>query len=53
MKQKGRPKLGPYLDNSYEIDWGKFLYVVYRLLHPAVGRKPVSLFNENVLLTVK
>jgi len=28
MKRKGKPRRGPYLDNSYEIDWGKFLYVV-------------------------
>jgi hypothetical protein len=28
MKRTGKPRLSPYLDNSYEIDWGKFLYVV-------------------------
>lgn len=28
MKRKGPPKLGAFLDQSYEIDWGKFLYVV-------------------------
>jgi uncharacterized LabA/DUF88 family protein len=28
MKRKGKTKLSPYLDQSYEIDWGKFLYVV-------------------------
>lgn len=28
MKSEGRRKLGRFLDNSYEIDWGKFLYVV-------------------------
>jgi uncharacterized LabA/DUF88 family protein len=28
MKRKGRAKRGPYLDDSYEIDWGKFLYLL-------------------------
>jgi hypothetical protein len=25
MKRTSRPRLGPYLDDSYEIDWGKYL----------------------------
>jgi len=28
MKRKGRPRLGAFVDHSYELDWGKFLYVV-------------------------
>lgn len=28
MKRKGRSRLSPYVDDSYSIDWGKFLYVV-------------------------
>lgn len=28
MRRKGRDSLSPYLDDSYEIDWGKFLYLV-------------------------
>lgn len=28
MIKKGAPKLSAFLDDSYEIDWGKFLYVV-------------------------
>jgi uncharacterized LabA/DUF88 family protein len=28
MRRKHKPRLSPYLDNSYEIDWGKFLYVI-------------------------
>lgn len=27
-KRTSSPNLSPYLDNRYEIDWGKFLYVV-------------------------
>jgi uncharacterized LabA/DUF88 family protein len=30
MHRKGRSKLGAFKDDSYEIDWGKFLYVVKR-----------------------
>ena len=40
MKRKGKPKLGPYLDNSYEIDWGKFLYVVKRTDTRALAEVP-------------
>jgi hypothetical protein len=28
MIRKGRPKLGAFVDDRYEVDWGKFLYVV-------------------------
>jgi uncharacterized LabA/DUF88 family protein len=28
MKRKGRSKLSAFKDDSYEIDWGKFLYVL-------------------------
>jgi len=28
MQRKGRGKLSAYKDSSYEIDWGKFLYVL-------------------------
>lgn len=28
MKRKGKATLSPYVDDSYEIDWGKFLYVL-------------------------
>lgn len=28
MHRKGRSRLGPDKDDSYEIDWGKFLYVL-------------------------
>jgi uncharacterized LabA/DUF88 family protein len=28
MKKKGRKRLGNLLDDSYEIDWGKFLYLL-------------------------
>ena len=28
MKRQGRDRLGREVDDSYEIDWGKFLYVV-------------------------
>ena len=28
MKRKAKAKLSPYVDDSYEIDWGKFLYVL-------------------------
>ena len=28
MKRKGRSKLSPFTDDNYEIDWGKFLYVL-------------------------
>jgi len=28
MKRKRRTTLSPYTDDSYEIDWGKFLYVL-------------------------
>ena len=27
-RRKGRAKLGKYKDDSYEIDWGKFIYVI-------------------------
>lgn len=27
-KRRGRAKLGRYTDGSYEIDWGKFIYIV-------------------------
>jgi hypothetical protein len=28
MKRKAKARLSPYVDGSYEIDWGKFLYVL-------------------------
>jgi uncharacterized LabA/DUF88 family protein len=28
MKRKGRSRLSRFLDDSYEIDWGKFLYLL-------------------------
>lgn len=28
MKKKGRSTLSPYKDDSYELDWGKFLYLL-------------------------
>ncbi len=28
IKRKGRSKLSPFTDDNYEIDWGKFLYVL-------------------------
>jgi len=28
MKRKGRAKRGAFLDESYEIDWGKLLYLI-------------------------
>ncbi len=40
MKRKGRPKLGAFLDNSYEIDWGKFLYIVKRTDTRALAEVP-------------
>lgn len=44
MKRKGRPKLGPYLDNSYEIDWGKFLYVIKETDPRALAEVPFLRF---------
>lgn len=41
MKRKRRARLGPYLDDRYEIDWGKFLYVLKEKDTRALAEVPI------------
>lgn len=41
MKRKGRARLSPFTDGSYEIDWGKFLYVVKEKDSRALAEIPI------------
>ena len=41
MRRKGRARLGRFTDDSYEIDWGKFLYVVKEQDSRALAEVPI------------
>jgi uncharacterized LabA/DUF88 family protein len=41
MKRKGRTTLSPYTDDSYNIDWGKFLYVLKEKDTRALAEIPI------------
>ena len=41
MHRKGRPRLSRFKDDSYEIDWGKFLYVLKEQDSRALAEVPI------------
>jgi uncharacterized LabA/DUF88 family protein len=41
MKRKGRSTLGPYTDETYELDWGKFIHLVKSRDSRVLGEVPV------------
>jgi len=41
MKRRGRDKLGAYLDDTYEIDWGKFLFIVKKKDSRLLAQVPI------------
>ena len=41
MRRKGRPRLSKFKDDRYEIDWGKFLYLVKEKDTRALAQIPI------------
>ena len=41
MKRKGKSKLSAFTDDSYEIDWGKFLYLLKEQDQRGFGEVPI------------
>ena len=41
MRRKGRPRLSAFTDDRYEIDWGKFLYVLKQQDSRALAHVPI------------